>query len=329
MSQSWRRSLAFAAAATALLATAAPAQEKPADFPQRPLNVVVMYPPGGGMDVTARTFAKVAEPQMDAEIRVENRVGGGGMVGHTSLAKTTEADGYTIGLIANPFLFTDILLRDAPIAPDELEPLAEVSFDPVVFVVNAGSDVGAMDFDEIIARAQDKTLQVGVNPNSVFQFVAEFIERAKDVDFNFIPFDGGKAGVVSLLAGDIDATTAFYAEIAPYLESGDLKAVAVSGDERHPLMPEVPTLSELGVPAGGRAWGVVRLFVLPVGVPEDRKAWLESAFLDVMNTEAAQDAFREAGLLLDPVGAEQTKRKYDEAFASLKQFLVDTDRMEP
>ncbi|MBA3584513.1 MAG: tripartite tricarboxylate transporter substrate binding protein [Gemmatimonadetes bacterium] len=310
-----------------VLTTAATAQEKPADFPQRPLNIVVMYPPGGGMDVTARTFAKIAEPQMDVSMRVENRVGGGGMVGHTSLAKETEPDGYTIGLLANPFLYTDILLRDAPFTIEEFEPFAEVSFDAVVFVVNAKSDIGDMTFDEMMERASTEPLQVGINPNSVFQFVAEFIAEAKGAEFNFIPFDGGKAGVVALLAGDVDATTAFYSEIAQYVESGDLKPVAISGDDRNPLMPDVPTLTELGVPVGGKAWGVTRYFTVPPGTPEDRKAWLEAEFLEVMASPEAKEAFTAAGLMLEPAGAAETKQKYQESFDALKKFLIESGRI--
>lgn len=311
----------------ALMATQVNAQEKPADFPQRPINLVVMYPAGGAVDVTARTFAQLAEEKMGVSIRVENRVGGAGMVGHTSLAKNTEADGYTVGVVANPFLYTDILLKDAPFTIEEFEPINEISFDPVVWVVNASSDIGSMSFDEIVEHAKGTELQVGMNPNSVFLFVSEFIERAKDLDFNFIPFDGGKQGVVALLAGDVDATASFYSEIGQYVQSGDLKPVAVSGDNRHPLLPETPTLSELGVPAGGQAWGATRIFTLPPGVPEDRKAYLESAFLEVLESDEAKTAFEAAGLTLTPAGAQTAQEQYQESYDTLKAFLTETGRV--
>lgn len=321
------RRLGLALAAGALMATQANAQEKPADFPQRPINLVVMYPAGGAVDVTARTFAQLAEEKMGVSIRVENRVGGAGMVGHTSLAKNTEADGYTVGVVANPFLYTDILLKDAPFTIEEFEPINEISFDPVVWVVNAKSDIGSMSFDEIVAHGKETELQVGMNPNSVFLFVSEFIERAKDLEFNFIPFDGGKQGVVALLAGDVDATASFYSEIEQYVQSGDLKPVAVTGDNRHPMLPDTPTLSELGVPAGGQAWGATRIFTLPPGVPEDRKAYLESAFLEVLESDEAEAAFMEAGLTLTPAGAEAAQAQYQESFDTLKAFLSETGRV--
>ncbi len=304
------------------------AQDKPDDFPQRPINLIVMYPAGGAVDVTARTFAEIAGDQLGHTFRVENRVGGAGMVGHTYLAKNAEPDGYTIGVIANPFMFTDILLRGGSFTVDEFEPIASISFDPVIWIVNAKSEIGPMDFDGIMQHAKDDRLQVGMNPDSMFLFVSEFIERARDVDFNFIPFDGGRAGVIALLAGDIDATAAFYTEIEQYVASGDLKPVAVTGDARHPKLPDTPTFDELGVPAGGQTWGASRFFALPAGVPEDRKRYLERALLDVLQSDEARAAFDRAGLTLSPAGAEQTLTSYRETHEALQSFLRETGRLD-
>lgn len=301
--------------------------ERPADFPQRPINLVVMYPAGGAVDVTARTFAQVAEGVLGHEFRVENRVGGAGLVGHTYLAKQAAADGYTVGVIANPFLFTDILLRNAEFTREEFDPIVSISFDPVIWTVNAQSELGDRSFDEIIEAARENTLQVGMNPNSMFLFVSEIIERSRDVAFNFVPFDGGRQGITALLAGDIDATAAFYTEMDQHVRAGNLKPVAVTGEERHASLPDTPTFSELDVPASGRTWGATRFFILPPGVPEDRRQYLEQAFLRVLQSEEAQAAFAQANLNLSPAGAEQTLADYEATFSSLQQFLEDTDRM--
>lgn len=324
-----KRALA-ASAALMLAGTGAMAQDdlgKPDDFPQRPISLIVMYPAGGAVDVTARTFAQVAEQLLGHDFRVENRVGGAGMVGHTYLAKAAEADGYTVGVIANPFLFTDILLRNADFAKEEFDPIATISFDPVIWTVNASSELGELDFDGIIETAGENTLQVGMNPNSMFLFVSEVIERAREVEFNFIPFDGGRQGVTALLAGDIDATSAFYTEIGQYVEAGDLKAVAVTGDERHPMLPDTPTLSELDVPATGRTWGATRFFILPDDAPEDRRAYLERAFMHVLESEELAAAFERAGLNLNPAGAEETLADYEQTYEALEAFLTETGRM--
>src|SRR5690606_15805605 len=100
--------LAFAAAAPAF------AQQPPEGYPRRPIEMVVAYPAGGGMDVTARTLAQEAQRVLGHEFRVQNRTGGAGMVGHSWLAQNVAPDGYTVGVLANPFLALDIAVRGAP-----------------------------------------------------------------------------------------------------------------------------------------------------------------------------------------------------------------------
>lgn len=322
-----RRVILAAAMATGIFPALAFAQDRPSDFPRRPINLTVMYPAGGAVDVTARTFASVAQSSLDIQLRVENRVGGAGMVGHTYLAKQADTDAYSIGVIANPFMFTDILLRNAPFGLDDFDPIATISFDPVIWTVRADSDVGSMEFSDIMEYAKEHTLQVGMNPDSMFLFVSELIAEAKGVEFNFIPFDGGRQGVTALLAGDVDATSSFYTELEQFLSNGELRAVAVTGNSRHPSLPDVPTLTELGVPVGGQAWGATRFFALPKGVPEDRRAWLASQFYEVLTSDATKEAFGKAGLTLTPGTLEETQKAYKANFEALKAFLTETGRL--
>ena len=304
------------------------AQEKPDNFPTRPINLVVMYPTGGAVDVTARTFAQVAEDQLGIDFRVENRVGGNGMVGHTYLAKSADADGHTIGLFANPFMFTDILLRNGSFSSEDFTPIATVSFDPVIWVVNKNSELGDLSFTEIIDKAKERPLQVGMNPNSMFLFVSEFVEEAYEVDFNYIPFDGGRGGVTALLSGDIDVTSAFYSEVEQYIRNGDLKAVAVTGDKGHPKLPDVPTFTERDVPVGGQAWGATRFFGLPEGVSEERKNYLADSFYRVLQSDEMASAFENAGLTLTPAPTDVAIKSYEENFNSLQNFLQETGRLD-
>jgi len=305
----------------------AAAQEKPSDFPRRPISLVVAYPAGGAVDITARTLADLAEKRTGVQFRVENRVGGAGIVAHTYLAKQASADGYTIGVIANPFMFTDVLLRGASFDIGDFDPIVTISFDPVVWVVRTASELGDKPFPEIMEYAKSHTLQVGMNPNSIFLFVSEYLASQQGVEFNFVPFDGGKQGVTALLAGDIDATAAFFSEIDQFVRSGDLRAVAVTGDKRHPGLPNTPTFSELGIPMVGQTWGATRFLALPKGVSEDRKAWLAKEFLETLTTPEAKSAFQAAGLTLTPSDEATTKANYAQSFEELKKFLASTGRL--
>lgn len=323
----------MAAVIVAIAAPGARAQlpEPPENFPRRPINLVVVYPAGGGMDVTTRTFAKVAEDILGHEFRVENRVGGAGMVGHAYLAKNARADCYTVGVVANPFLFSDILLRDAPFSKDELDPLVFINFSPAIWTVNTEGRLGDKSFDEIIAFAKEHPgeLKAGVMPNNVFEFVTEFVERAKGVEFTHVPFQGGRPGVVALLANDIDVTSAFYVEEEQYLKTGDLRAVAVADDSRFSLLPDTPTFPELGVPMAGNTWGAARFMVLPAGAPEDCRDYLEAAFLKVLQSEQAKKAFSDIGIVLSPAGTEETTEIYRTAYDALQKFFIESGRLEP
>lgn len=315
--------------AIGLLAYAAPvaAQDKPSDFPRRPISLVVAYPAGGAVDVTARTVAGLAEKQNGAQFRVENRVGGAGIVAHTYVAKQAAADGYTMGVIANPFMFTDVLLRDASFDVNDFDPIVTISFDPVVWLVRADSEIGDKPLPEIMDYAKGNTLQVGMNPNSMFLFVSEYLANQQGVEFNFVPFDGGKQGVTALLAGDIDATAAFFSEIEQFVRNGDLRAVAVTGDERHPGLPDTPTFSELGIPMVGQTWGATRFLALPNGVPEDRKAWLAKEFLETLSGSEAEAAFKAANLRLTPADQATTKANFAQSFEELQKFLISSGRL--
>lgn len=310
------------------LSVPAVAQEKPEDFPRRPISLVVAYPAGGAVDVTARTLADLGQKHSGTQFRVENRLGGAGIVAHTYVAKQADADGYTIGVIANPFMFTDVLLRDASFDVSEFDPIVTISFDPVVWLVRSASEIGDKPFPEIMEHAKANTLQVGMNPNSMFLFVSEYLANRQGVEFNFIPFDGGRQGVTALLAGDIDATAAFFSEIEQFVRNGDLRAVAVTGDERHPGLPDTPTFSELGIPMVGQTWGATRFLALPNGVPEDRKAWLAAEFLAAMTGPEAEAAFQAANLMLTPSDEASTKASFAQSFEELKQFLISSGRLE-
>jgi len=318
---------ALAAAVIAGGAAAAQAADKPANYPMRPISLVVVYPAGGGMDVTARTLASVAEKDLGHEFRVENRTGGGGVVGHTYLAKEARPDGYTIGVVGNPFLFSDFLAKGGQFDQSDFKPIAGINFDPVVWVVRADSPLGKMSFQEIIEKAKSDKLRVGVMPNNVFEFVTEIVERDTGVDFETVPFQGGQPGVTALLRGDIDITNGFYAEVEQYIKSGDLKAVAVSDTKRLPFLPDTPAMSEVGVDIPGSTWGAFRLITVPPATPDDVTAYLADSFYEVLTSDDAEEAFKKVGMTLSPTDMEATRKIYQESYDALSSFLKESGRI--
>lgn len=313
------------AGAIAGLAGGAAAQ---AGFPQRPIELVVAYPAGGGMDITARTFAREAERILGWQFRVQNRVGGAGLVGHTWMAKSAPADGHAVGMTANPFFFLDFMTREGAFSAADVRPIAGINFSPILWVTRRDSPLGALDFAGVIAEARRRPgeLRIGVIPNNAFQFVTEIAERALGVRFTHVPFQGGRPAVTALLGGTIELTNCFYEEVDQQLRTGELVPLAISDDRPFEPLPQVPPMPAVGVPMPGGVWGANRFAIVPRAVPDALAAQLEQAFLRVLGEAEAVEAFRRAGILLRPKPAAAVAAEFAVTERTLAEFLRATGR---
>lgn len=321
--------LGAALAARGAAAQPAPGLPKPpGDYPVRPIELVVPFPAGGGVDVTARILAQESERMLHHSFRVQNRVGGAGLIGHTYMAKSAPADGYSVGVIANPFLILDFLYRNGDFNQDSLSPLTGINYTPVSWVVRSDSPMGKLDFKGVLAQAKAKPgeIKIGVLPSTPFEFVTEIVERATGTKFLHVPFQGGGPAVTSLLGGNIDITNAFYDEVEQQVRAGQLKVLAVSNDTRYPVIPDVPTMNELGVPMPHNVWGATRLTLVPPATPEPIKAYLSAAFLEVLRDPGTVEAYKKAGILLSPTDRAETEKAFTATVATIRAFLKETGR---
>lgn len=300
----------------------------PDGYPKRPIELNVVYPAGGGMDVTARALAASAKEFTGDEFRVVNREGAGGLVGHTFLAKQARTDGYELGVIAVDFLVFDVTLRDAEFGQDDFAPLAFIAFEPVVQVVRADSNLGDKNFDEIIdnAKANPGELRVGVIPNTTFDVFTKVVSNQTGAEFTTVPFDGGKPGVTALLSGDLDITNAFYSEVQPYIDSGDLVPIAISDNTPYEALPDVPTMSDLGIDVPDTTFGAGRMVVAPADMDPAFQEHLAELFVEVMSSDSAIEQFQKVGAPLAPAGIDEARELYKTAFDELPASLkLDTD----
>lgn len=300
------------------------AQGAPANYPDRPIEMVVVYPAGGGMDVTARTLAQESERVLGYKFRVQNRTGGGGIVGHTWLAKSTASDGYTVGVLANPFLALDILVRDAEFKAADFAPIAGINFTPVLWVTRTDGPLGKMDFSQVVdyAKGKPSDVKIAVIPNNVFDFVASIVETNAGIKLTHVPFQGGKPGVTALLGGNVDIASAFYEEVEPYIKAGQLKAIAVSDQKRFDALPDVPAMSELGIKIDAGVWGASRFITVPPATSDAIKKKLEEGFLQVMKDPQAIKKFQAAGIALTPTDAQTTRDTYERSMKVIEDFLA-------
>ena len=303
------------------------AQEAPAGYPSRPIEMVVVYPAGGGMDVTARVLAREAERVLGHSFRVQNRTGGGGLVGHSWFANEASADGYALGIFANPNLALDFLAREGDFDADNFLPIAGINFTPTLWTVTTNGPLADLDFAGVIekAKADPGSIRVSYVANNAFDFVIDLIEQSTGASFTKVPFQGGKPGVVALLGGNIEVGSTFYDESEPQIRAGELKVLAAADTERFSALPDVPTLDELGVPMSKGVWGATRFVVVPPNTPEDIRNYLEGAMLKVMSDPQAVEAFRQAGIVVSPTDAETVQRAYNESVEVLRDFLAGRD----
>ena len=274
---------------------------KPKDFPAQPIEYTVVYPAGGGMDVTARLLAKYVEKATGDKIIVNNRTGGAGMVGHSYLAMQSKPDGYTVGVVAN-LVWGDAMLRaQGKWQLSDLEPIAYLNSDPLSWITQTDGVLKGKSLKEIVQMAKDKpgTLRVAVVPGSMWEYLVEQIETSSGAKFLRVPFQGGGAGINALVGGNVDVAQGFYAEFRGHLDAGKVAQVAVASSDRLASFKQVPTINEV---LGGSeyVWSVIRFVVAPKGMPADRKAYLAAGVQAAMNDAELIGEYRKLGVYFDP-----------------------------
>src|SRR5258705_6074344 len=244
------RSLAWVAAQLAVLAACNTAAQAQSNYPDRPVKIIVPIGPGGSYDLIGRQLADVLSRRTEQAFVVENKPGAGTVVG-TQAASQSEPDGYTlmIGGLSN------MAFNSALYSKLGYDPLKD--FVPVALVYKFGYVmVGRKDLPH--AKLQDLVAAAKANPGSISvatagvgtgqQLVAAAFMKAAGVKLLEVPYKGSPPAFTDLLAGRIDLFFDSVAAGLPYVQSGQAKGIAVLSSRRSPLAPDVPTMSEAGVP---------------------------------------------------------------------------------
>lgn len=317
--------LVFPAAAQTELA-----KLKPKDFPTQPIEFTVVYPAGGGMDVTGRLLAKYVEKVSGERIIVNNRTGGAGMIGHSYLATQAKPDGHTVGVLAN-LVWGDAMLRaQGRWTLADLEPIGYLNTDALTWVGRTEGPYKGMTVKQIVQAAKDKpgTVRVATVPGSMWEYIVEQIEAASGAKFLRVPFQGGGAGISALIGGNVDVAQGFYSEFRGHLEGGKVAPLAVASAERMDFLKDMPTFNEA---LGGKEylWQVIRFAVVPKGTPAERKAYLGAAIRAAMKDPELIAEYKKFGVYFDPKLVNSTNLAADlGAYAEAeRQFYVKTGRL--
>lgn len=280
-----------AAGALALHAPPAAAQA----WPDKPVKIVVGFPPGGTNDILARLLAAKLQDKLHQTFVVENKPGAASAIGSEFVARANP-DGYTLlvsssgGMTTNP-----VLMKSLPYDPvKDFEPIALLATFPLVVTVPASLPV--KNFAELVQfskTSKDGRLDNGT-PTTSFVLVAETITEASGVKFNHVQYRGSGPVVTGLLGGEIQVGVLDSPAVIPHIKGGKLKALAVTTAKRSAALPDVPTLAEAGY--AGYDTPIWTALVAPKGTPEPVLAKLRAAIGDVLDDKDVVDRMHALGL---------------------------------
>lgn len=271
-----RGALLAALAMTSAAALPAAAQ----DYPSKPVTLVVSYAAGGGTDAIARVFAARLETALGGRVIVENRPGAAANIG-TDVVAGADPDGYTLlvgnqgPMVVNPHIFN---LKNDP--AEALDPIAMIADASLVVVV--GPRLAVKTMEEFLARAKEGELIYGSAGNASASHVATLLlGQTADIPLKHVPYKGAGPAVNDLVGGHIDFMVTTIPSVIGLIGDGTLTALAVTGTERFPELPDVPTVAEASVPGySASAWyGVLG----PKGLPEDVRARLTAATAETLS----------------------------------------------
>ncbi|HCA25826.1 MAG TPA: twin-arginine translocation pathway signal [Pseudomonas sp.] len=279
-------------------------------WPDRPVHLIVPYPPGGNVDLTARIVADRMQEHYGQPFVVENRPGAGGMIAGAYVAKA-DNDGYTLFVAPNgPVLFSPLIFgRDTYNWREDFAPIGSITFTSLVLQVN--SKLGVNNVDELFALAkQDPDALNMASPGVGTQnhMVSELLQRSVGAEWSTIQYSGNAPATTDLLGGHVDFNFDQLTVAKQYLESEQLQRLAVTSANRLPALPDVPTLVELGY-EDAVAETFTGLFA-PAGTPQDILNDLSSSLTEMLGNDDVIARF-------DTMGAEARAMRRDDFNAYL------------
>lgn len=304
--------LALAAAAVSAFA---------AGYPEKPVTLVVPFPPGGSTDAIARVLAQKLPEKLGGTWVVDNKAGATGTIG-AAFVKRAPADGYTLFVSSlGPFVIAPHLIKGVQYdALKDLDPITVAVQAPNVLVVPAASPY--KNVAELLAGLKKNPGKVSFASSgngSSDHLSAELFWQQTQTEGLHIPYKGGGPAINDLLGGQVDAAFVNINSIIQHIKAGKVKALALSSDKRSPLLPEVATLQEQGVKgAEVQSWQAV---AAPKGIPADVKQKLYTAIASSLNDKEVKDKLLAQGFEIVANTPEQFAKFQAAEFAKWKQLI--------
>ena len=262
-------------------------------YPNKPVRLIVPFPPGGSNDVVGRMIAAQLSTRLDKPVIVENQGGAGGLIG-TEMAARSQPDGYTLLLVSVAYAFIPAIYKLPYDPATAFTPVAILGAGPVVIAVTSKLPVNSVK--ELIALAKEKPGELNYATAGVgsFQHLAsELFKLQAGVDIVHIPFKGGGPAMMDVIAGNTQIAIGSLVQMLPQIQAGKLKALGVGSAKRIAALPELPTISEAGVPGYEVTnwWGIV----VPAGTPRPVTDRLHKELTAVVSSTETKKRFETEG----------------------------------
>lgn len=276
-----------------------------AEYPEKPIEVIVGYSAGGGTDVMARTAAPFIEKYLGdgASLVVKNMPGASGQIGVTEAAHAAP-DGYTLGTFNLPGMMARTIDRESEYDRDSFTYLANVVNDPNVIVTSKSSGLDTLD--KLIADAKENPGAITVAMSSLGgddHFALIKLQNATETEFTIVPFKGSAPARTALLGGHVAMGILNISEVAEFQDQ--LNVLGVATKERSPFAPDLPTFKEQGLDLVN---GSMRGFIAPAGLPEDVQAKLLNAFNQLSSDQEFLDAMAATANPVEVVTGDEFKQ---------------------
>jgi tripartite-type tricarboxylate transporter receptor subunit TctC len=288
----------------ALLAFSLPAAQAQADFPNKPIRIVVTFPPGGSADAVVRLLTPRLTDKLGQQVVVDNRPGAGGNIGLSVVAKAP-ADGYTLGvgaagaLAANASLYPQMPFD----AQKDFKPVTLLAAIPFVIVGNPS--IGARTQAELIAmaKAQPSRLAIAHGGNgTAMHLTSQLFAQMADIKLSEVPYKGSGPAALDVLAGQVPLAVVDLPSALQHIRAGKMIAFAVTSPQRLAQLPDVPTVAEAGLPGyDSTGWFGV---VAPAGTPQAVITRLNAEFTAALNDETVRATLRAQGVEPTPTTPE-------------------------
>ena len=286
----------LALAGLALVALAAPTRAQ--DYPTQPIHMVIPFGPGGGSDIVGRILAQSLQEKLGQAVVVDNRPGAGGTIGNDVIARSPK-DGYTLGIMTAGQIISAVMLKALPYD-------ARTAFDPVAQVATAGlmmvtrPDFPANDVKDLIALAKQKPGKIVFGSpgfGATQHLAAELFKQTAGVDMLHVPYRTSPETTTALLAGNVDVVFETVSAMLGQVQAGKLKALAVTGKDRFPAVPDVPAAIESGLLPGYDVTTWYGVFV-PHGTPKPIIAKLNATLNAIVAVPDVRDRLTKAGVIV-------------------------------